>query len=296
VNTARGKLQVVLSTSVAFALGFTMVPSTAMAAESQAQGSATLVAQAASKVETRSVHVDGGLVTVGETVDGAVGISLDKQSITLRSSTLKGSFTSASSTTRVSTSNAVDNVVEKLDRGVRVAQVIKTGAAATTFTYTIDGAVFRDRQGAVVVEKDGQPIGAVDPAWAVDAAGKNVTTWYTVESGALVQHVNHIGAAYPVVADPRVTLGRFVYVTFNRSETTRIAGNVDYAALVAAACGLIPFPPASVGCSVIVGVMVTQTANTFKSAAGQSGKCAQMRWFWDPPFWGAYAGSSVVNC
>ena len=67
--------------------------------------------------------------------------------------------------------------------------------AGATLVATPDG-------GAEVVGADGQVVAGVAPAWALDANGQPVPTRYLIEGTALVQVIDHHGAAYPVVGDP----------------------------------------------------------------------------------------------
>ena len=51
-------------------------------------------------------------------------------------------------------------------------------------------------------DSDGNESGGVASPWAIDANGEEVPTRYTLDGTALIQVVDHEGAAYPVVADP----------------------------------------------------------------------------------------------
>lgn len=94
----------------------------------------------------------------------------------------------------------------------------------------------------------------------------------------------------------RVTLGKFIYVTYTKGETSNIGAYGDYGKLMAVACAGIPHAAAKIACGLIVGGAAQQTGDTFKSAKAQ-GRCAQIRWAYAlPPFIGSFAGASVVNC
>jgi hypothetical protein len=56
--------------------------------------------------------------------------------------------------------------------------------------------------GAVVVDAEGLVVAVVAPAWAVDANGQPVPSYYRIDGTTLVQVIDHHGAAYPVVGDP----------------------------------------------------------------------------------------------
>src|SRR4051812_19016256 len=81
------------------------------------------------------------------------------------------------------------------------------------------------------------------PPWARDAAGRRIPTYYKLDGTTLIQVVEHraAGTSYPVVADPKVSIGLFeLTVTFSRSETAYIAGKAadGGAAAVGAAVGV----------------------------------------------------------
>jgi hypothetical protein len=51
-------------------------------------------------------------------------------------------------------------------------------------------------------------------------------TRYEVEGTVLVQYTETSGAAYPIVADPKVSYGRYIYVRFTAAERREIAAAV----------------------------------------------------------------------
>lgn len=56
--------------------------------------------------------------------------------------------------------------------------------------------------GYLILNLAGEEIGAIGEAWALDANNQKVPVHYSVEGTTLLMHVRHIGATYPVVADP----------------------------------------------------------------------------------------------
>ena len=83
----------------------------------------------------------------------------------------------------------------------------------------------------------------------MDANGTKVPTKYTVKENTVIKTVSHKGvAAYPVVADPSISAGRYWYVRYNRDEVNRInvalstAGNATALALACAELAPIPAP------------------------------------------------------
>ena len=59
---------------------------------------------------------------------------------------------------------------------------------------------------------DGGLIGAIDAPWARDAAGKSLRSTFAIEGDTLVLRADASGAQFPVVADPRFTVGRGIYM------------------------------------------------------------------------------------
>jgi hypothetical protein len=72
--------------------------------------------------------------------------------------------------------------------------------------------------GARVLASDGGVLAFVAAPWAVDADGTPVETDYRIDGSTLVQRVEHVGARYPVVADPKITFGWSVYLYMTGAE------------------------------------------------------------------------------
>ncbi len=82
---------------------------------------------------------------------------------------------------------------------------IDSSDAPTEYSFEVDGGelIPLEDGGVSVRDGDGNLIGLFEPAWAVDAAGVAVPTYYEVRGSTIVQHVQHTSAtAFPVVADP----------------------------------------------------------------------------------------------
>jgi hypothetical protein len=106
----------------------------------------------------------------------------------------------------------VDTAVQRTETGVRMLAVIGSADAPSVYRYPLRlprGATLdRQRSGAVLIRgAKGRIIGAVRVPWARDATGQSVPTRLDVRGTTLVQHVDHRGAAYPVVADPSIDFG-----------------------------------------------------------------------------------------
>ncbi|MGG7464985.1 MULTISPECIES: hypothetical protein [unclassified Plantibacter] len=121
-----------------------------------------------------------------------------------------------------------------------------------------------------VLGPDGTMANIVLPPWAVDANGHSVPTSYSVEGNVLVQHVNHAGAAYPVVADPSFGCDAlWCTVLLNKSENSDVADNALNAGILCSFTGA--FVPI---CAAMIG-LVWAKANEARSY----GKCAGIRWW-----------------
>lgn len=146
---------------------------------------------------------------------------------------------------------------------------ISADGEAAHLALTIDG-------GVIISNSDDQVVNALAPAWAIDATGATVRTWYTLDRGTIIQHVDHRGATYPVVADPRLLCnGVFCTLMYSRSETQQVASRSGTATVVLSA-----------GCTALAGFIGGLACGFATSYAGQvaqdalnHGKCLGMRAF-----------------
>jgi hypothetical protein len=200
-------------------------------------------------------------------------------------------------------------VVQALDGGAARAMTILEGPAApSSFDYafsTADGGqvtLETDEVGGIHInDSTGTQIGYVDPAWAVDAHGQPVATNYEIAGDTLTQTVDHAAdAAYPIVADPRVTLGKRLYTAFSKSEVDRVlALDRRYGStaqgLATAICALLPGGAlAKVPCTAVLTEAATRVRNTFKDA-DRYNQCVQIG---IPYNWALWLGVSAhrYNC
>jgi hypothetical protein len=128
--------------------------------------------------------------------------------------------------------------------GTQALIVIDGPDAPSSFRFPIeiDGRPVRFERaeaGSFAVYEEGatEATAQIQPAWAVDAAGRPVPTHYEVRDGSLEQIVDHAGASYPVVADPQFTWGWVTgTVYFTRSETRKASTFSGMLSIVATAC------------------------------------------------------------
>jgi hypothetical protein len=122
----------------------------------------------------------------------------------------------------------------KASAGANAGYAVITGADAPTayrFAFTVDGkpAVLRlvAGGGVDVLDANGTLVNSIAPAWAKDATGAALPSSYSVSGNVLTQSVTHAGAAYPVIADPRVRCDSlWCTLELTRAETRGVAANV----------------------------------------------------------------------
>ena len=185
----------------------------------------------------------------------------------------------------VLTGEGVDYVARGVDDGFQIAAVI-TDPAQHTQTYRFPGRYLeRLADGQVLVRADGrfgEPIGVIDPPWAVDANGASIPSKFLVDGDTLTQ-VTSLGSrtAYPVVADPRVRVAWYGYsVDFTKAETKKIAiaGNactafLGFAGVIATKAGLVA--------TAVVGLLASScaTIGVLSDVAYESGRCISLKLF-----------------
>jgi len=171
----------------------------------------------------------------------------------------------AATTTASGTANALYAVIENADAPSEYRFDVTASGSPAGLTLHEGAVLVRDSQGVQV--------NAILPAWAVDANGTQVPTHYEIEGSTLVQVVDHVGSAYPVVADPAAACDSLsCTMFFSKSET--LTASESGAAATAVVCGgaALINPPAGFGCGVY-GTVVTITATQAKN----SGQCVAFR-------------------
>jgi len=104
-----------------------------------------------------------------------------------------------------------NTLVQILDVGPRVIQVIGGARAPTTFNYQMDlppgTALVALQDGRIVLRSDGRDVVGLPQPWAVDRQGRSIPARYRVDAtrpSMLLLDVAHEGASYPVIADPLI--------------------------------------------------------------------------------------------
>ena len=219
---------------------------------------------------------------VGASLSPEAGLSIQNGdaivSITPGSPTAAGAM-SESGALVYETDDAYDYAFTGPDSAFNAGYAVIHDASAPTeyrFDVDVDGAPAQlELVGDSIVVKNGAggAVNTINPAWALDAVGRSVATSYTVEGNTVVQHVEHEGATYPVVADPRSGCNAvWCTVMLNRTET-KTASQTAFGA-TGLLCGTMTavFPPLAAVCAAYGAafwVAATQAVN--------SGKCVGMR-------------------
>ncbi|MFL1377265.1 hypothetical protein [Nocardiopsis protaetiae] len=110
----------------------------------------------------------------------------------------------------------------KSDGSVQITTVIDGPASPVRYGYEIS-AVGLERieeiEGGVLVLYGGSDeyLGSIAPAWAKDASGKDVPTWYEIDGASVTQMVDHSSrdVDYPIVADPWLGIDLFSWTSYD---------------------------------------------------------------------------------
>lgn len=182
--------------------------------------------------------------------------------------------------------------------GAQFLLAVGSATSPTRYDFPVsvpDGAqlALTEDGGADVVFPDGHRVASIPAPWAVDAEQRPVPTHFEIQSGALVQVVDHtsVPVAYPVLADPSVfscDLGTHMCVKFTKSETKWIAGKTSVVgdggiAGVSALCSKVPGGFIGAGaCAAAIAAGGAALARSFNSAAAK-GKCVELHFLFLPP-------------
>lgn len=193
----------------------------------------------------------------------------------------------------------VSLAVQALDDGARLLVVIEEAGALLSYDFAFDipedvDLVLREDGGVDLLASDGWFAGSGDVPWAFDADGRAVPTSYLIEGDVVTQVVEHADGdyAYPVVADPSISLGWYIYVRYSKSEIQRYWSGTDVANKVAfaLACQAIPFPY-NAACTVASVTYMNSIGQTFKDAKRYN-QCVELRltyYYFVPVGWSRYS-------
>lgn len=243
-------------------------------------------------------------ITLG-TGDQKLGVSLPTSGSAAKAELVDGKAVIADG----ETSFAVD----ALPDGLRIASVLKSKKANHSPQYRlslpsgVEARLNSDGGVSLVSNVEGAEVSTAGFAapWAVDAAGNRVETRYEISGNRLTQIVTPSPtAAYPIVADPRVSgclLGGWwpaMCATYTRAETVAqyrlIAAGAGAAAAISEGCSKMPNLAAKAACKAGVALVAFAYINNLKTANDQ-GRCLQVR-FTLPSIANVLTLTQVVNC
>lgn len=157
-----------------------------------------------------SAPADGTGQVYAGTPDGErFGIGLPVDDSAIAATTPKGSavYVDLGKNVDVAVQGVQVDDLPEVASAVRAIITIRDSKAPRRYAFPLElpegASLVKQRDGGVQVrDTDGGALGIVTKPWAVDAAGKDLPTRYIVRGNKLIQHVDHRGATYPVLADP----------------------------------------------------------------------------------------------
>ncbi|WP_345717600.1 hypothetical protein [Angustibacter luteus] len=163
-----------------------------------------------------------------------------------------------------SSGTPVPTLVQPHEDGVAVLTVLTAGQRTVDYPNALAPGQRLEPAGAgaLVVVDGADVVGAVEAPWAVDATGRRLPTRYELRGdGGLRQLVDTEGATFPVVADPKYSVGWYrgpvYYQELYWSDMWKAKNLMDrygkpVTALVSAICAKIPSAPAKAACAYTV--------------------------------------------
>lgn len=107
--------------------------------------------------------------------------------------------------------------IHRVDGSLQVVTVIRSPEAPREFSYEFEfpeGTHVIPAGDSLLFVNEGRMIAGLAPAWARDAAGRDVPTHYSVDGSTVTQVVDHnVSFDYPVTADPWLGINLFSTIT-----------------------------------------------------------------------------------
>lgn len=214
----------ITSAAVAFSFAFTFIGPVGAASAEPQEPDAIAALDAVPGLAQAAVHSSDAEMTrsgVGVAVEGASGAETIMTKLDAEST--KATYDSGGQAVIESTSLDTDTVVQKLPDGARIVEVIGSSDAPEDFAYQFDVpdgmTLLPQDDGSILVgvaTTTGDSVqvevdSVIGAPWATDANGQAVAATYEIgNDGTVTMHVEHSdGVAYPVVADPTITVGGF---------------------------------------------------------------------------------------
>lgn len=177
---------------------------------------------------TTSTNASGVKVSVSETLQGQQNSTASVEILDSKSTT---STLSDSVTTFTADSDGIAGAVAQTNDGFSIYTVISNRNAPDSYSYKLNlpvGVATTEFQGGYSLDDFKDFSVVISAPWAIDANGKNLDTWYTLENDVLTQHIDLSAAniAFPVVADPNWSYSlRYFFDNISTSEAWRKVHN-----------------------------------------------------------------------
>jgi hypothetical protein len=126
----------------------------------------------------------------------------------------------------------------------------------------------------------------VEAPWAVGADGRRVSSAYRVDGATLTQVIEvSDDSAYPLTADPSISLGWYIYLRYSKSEIQRYwsgTGLINYGIVGLTCTAVGKYAGSYVGsaCGTLLGAFITNWNSTF-AAAKRYNQCVEVRMFYN---------------
>ncbi|MEW2444843.1 hypothetical protein [Micromonospora marina] len=210
-----------------------------------------------------------------------------------------------------------EKVARDTDAALRIAPgsaqlltVMRSPSASSEQRYALTlptgtGLVPAEDGGYVLMNDNGSIVGAVDAPWAVDAGGKALPTRYRLDGNTLIQSTDTEGAAFPVVADPKLTYGIGVYLNLWGYElrawtATLIAAGGTATVATCATLGKLPTAARTIATMICGAIgwtlpkVIKAAVDTMKSTSINDRSCYQAKIA--PAAAGKFKSVSTKNC
>lgn len=162
------------------------------------------------------------------------------------------------------------------DGGAQLLVAIDGADAPTEYSFPVNLPAGVQLQasgdGGYFAELPGGQVLTIAAPWARDAAGKAVPTSYRLDGQTLIQTVAHAGFTYPIVADPYITLGWYVYLHYTKADISRYWSGTTFLnqAAAAAACAAIAGAYGAAACGSLSGGWFSSIGSTFATAKAKN--------------------------
>jgi hypothetical protein len=212
---------------------------------------------------SKGVSVSGTSMIQSASVGVMMRAGMEQQQVTLAAPGRAFSriSTQGGSRTFENTDTSVDTVVQTLNGGARILEVIRSADAPTSFNYQISlvpgEAIKQIGDGSLIIGKlstEGsnwtmETTGLIGAPWAIDAKGESVPASYVIQGNSIQMRVSHSkSVSYPVVADPTFTRAgmRVSWSVFDAKTVTVLMNkslSEDFGYAKGGVCGLVNIVP-----------------------------------------------------